>query len=271
MKHLCFLFVFFIVNLQYLLFAQNTPQRIVSLGPAVSRQLSLLGVEDKIVGVTRYCKIPKEIIGTVIKAHIEKIVMLRPHLVIATPLTNPKDIQKLKALGINVIIFEEAKSFLELCEQFLKMARIVEREEFAKEILEIAKKRISSIQKKLKDLSRPTVIVQIGARPLWVATRDSFINDFIELAGGVNIGPPGRSGLVSREYVVRGSPHVIIIVAMGFKGEEEKRRWKRFKTIEAVKNKRIYIVDPYELCSPTPASFPQTVEEISKLLHPDRK
>ncbi len=266
----CLSIIFFIPFINSNLSAQNTnPQRIVSLGPAITRQLSLLGVEDRIIGVTTYCEIEgKEIIGTITDANVEKILMLKPDIVFATKLTNIKTVQRLKNLGINVVAFDEVKSFQQLCEQFLQLARLVGKKEIGSEIIWKAKEKVSEISRKNKDLPKKKAIVQIGANPLWVATRNSLINDFIELAGGINTGPAGENGLVSREYVVRKNPDVIIIIEMGILGEEEEADWMKLETINAVKQKKIYMFDSYDICSPTPVSFVETLEELSQVLYP---
>lgn len=256
------------------LFAQSTaPERIISLGPAITRQLSALGVDERIVGVTTYCNLPnlkdRQRIGTLLEADVEKIITLRPDIVIATSLTNPKTIQKLRNLKINVIILEDSENFYQLSQQFLKLSRIVDREQIAKRIINTAKEKVALIQQKVKNLHKVRVIVQVGANPLWVATKNSLINDFIELAGGTNVGPTGTIGLISREYMVKNNPEVIIITTMGIEGEREKEIWKRFPTIDAVKNGNIHLIDPYKIGSPTPVSFPETLEEIAKLLHPE--
>jgi iron complex transport system substrate-binding protein len=56
---------------------------------------------------------------------------------------------------------------------------------------------------------------------------------------------------------------------MGIMAEEEKKNWERYRTINAVKNGRIYIIDSYKLCSPTPVSFVSTLEELVKIIHPE--
>jgi len=252
---------------------QNYPQRIISLAPSITEELYLLGVENKIVGVTTYCQKPPqaqeiEKIGTVIEVNLEKVISLQPDLVLATSLTNPKAKEKLKNLGIKVITFPSAKNFREICEQFLELGKIVGREKEAEEIVYRAKKTVSSVKQKVKELPKPKVLVQVGAKPLWVAPKDSFVNDFIEIAGGINVGPSGKNGLYSREEVLKRNPDVIIITTMGIVGKEEKKVWQRYKTISAVRNNRIYIVDSDKLCSPTPVSFVETLEEMVNILHP---
>jgi len=58
---------------------------------------------------------------------------------------------------------------------------------------------------------------------------------------------------------------------MGIMGENEKKLWQRYKPINAVKNNKIYIIDSYKLCSPTPVSFVQTLKELVGILHLDLK
>ncbi len=249
------------------------PQRIVSLGPSLTEELYLLGVEDKIVGVTIYCNRPKEAqdkekVGTAIKVDVEKIISLRPDMVLATPLSDHIQMEKIKSLGIKVVTFPSCRSFSEICKQFLELGKIVGKEQKAKEIIGAAKDKVELVNKKVKDLSRPKVFVQIGAKPLYTVTEDSFIQDLITLAGGINIAHRAKIGFYSREEVIRQNPDVIIIVTMGIVGEQEKKAWERFNTLKAVKDKRIYIIDSYKMCSPTPLAFAEALEEITRFLHP---
>jgi len=274
-RKICFLFTVFCCSILCISShgQDKFPQRIISLGPSITEELYLLGVENKIVGVTTYCQRPPqaqeiEKIGTVIEVNLEKVISLQPNLVLATSLTNPKAKEKLKNLGIKVITFPSAKNFREICEQFLELGKIVGREKEAEEIVYRAKKTVSSVKQKVKELPKPKVLVQVGAKPLWVAPKDSFVNDFIEIAGGINVGPSGKNGLYSREKVLKQNPDVIIITTMGIAGEEEKKIWQKYKTLNAVRNNRIYIIDSYRLCSPTPVTFVETLKEIVKILHP---
>jgi len=249
------------------------PQRIISLGPAITEELYILGAEDRLIGCTVYCQRPpeaknKEKVGTAIEVNLEKIVSLRPDLVLATSLTDPDAKEKLKNLGIKTVTFPAAKDFNEICGQFQELGRIVGREKQAAEVAALARKRVDSLGKRIKGLKRPKVFIQVGAKPLVTATGDSFINDSIELAGGINIAKEAGTGLYSREEVVRRNPDVMIIVTMGIAGKEEKEAWAKYKTLNAVKNGRIYVIDSYRLCSPTPVSFAETLEEIARILHP---
>lgn len=251
---------------------EDYPQRIISLSPAVTEELYILGVEDKLVGCTVYCQRPpeakeKQKVGTATVLNLEKAVSLQPDLVLASPLTDFKAIEKLKNLGIEVVDFSLAKNFNELCGQFLKLGEIVGKKKEAQEIVDIAKKRVNSLREKAKVLKKPKVFVQVGAKPLVAVSRDSFVNDFIELAGGINIVQGQSYTRYSREKVIKDNPDAIIIVTMGINGEEEKKTWQKFKTLSAVKSGKVYILGPDKITSPTPLTFADTLEEIAVFLH----
>ena len=262
----------FACNSAFVYAQENSSQRIISLGPAITEELYLLGADDKLIGCTVYCQRPPEAknktkVGTAIEVNLEKIVALKPDVVLSTSLTSPQAKEKLKSLGIKVVDFPAAKSFTEICRQFIALGIIVGKEKEANGVVNIARAKVDSIRKKAEVLPKPRVFVQIGARPLVTVTADSFINDFIEFAGGVNIAKGLKSLRYSKESVIKDNPDVIIIVTMGIGAEKEKEIWQRYKSLKAAREDRIYIVDSDSLCSPTPVSFVETLEKISQILH----
>ena len=76
----------------------STPQRIISLVPSLTETLYDLGLEDKIVGITKFCEFPvhfkstKKIIGGTKKVHFEKIRLLQPDFIIANKEENTEEI-----------------------------------------------------------------------------------------------------------------------------------------------------------------------------------
>jgi len=233
---------------------------IVSLSPVITEGLYLLGMGDNIIGVTIYCQNPpqaryKQKVGAVVDVNVEKIVSLKPDIVFAMSHTNSKDIKKLRDTGINVITFDIPKTFQRLCEIFLALGKTVGKEKEATHIVNASTKKVSDIRKKTSRLEKQKVFIQIGAKPLFAATDDSFVNDYIEFSGGINIFKDAGSGLISREEVLKKNPDIILIATMGIAGEDEQKTWHKYNMINAVRNKKIYLVDPYRICSPTPVSF----------------
>jgi iron complex transport system substrate-binding protein len=250
------------------------PRRIVSLGPTITEKLFLLGVEDRIIAVTTYCQRPpraqdKKKVGNVTHINIEEVFRLHPDLVVGTALTDRRAVEQLKRLGLKTVVFNDPKSFVEMKSQFLELGRILGRDKEAAKIVGQSEKRITIIRERVSNLNKPSVFVQVGTRPLFAATGTSFINDFVLFAGGTNIAADAKSGFYNREEVLRKNPDVIIIVTMGIAAEEEKRIWLRFVGLRAARTGRIYLMDPYKVCSPTPVTFVEALEDFATAIHPD--
>lgn len=250
------------------------PVRIVSLAPAITQKLYLLGVDDRLVANTIYCNTPEDAkgkakIGNVTQVDVELIVSHRPDLVIASNLTRPEQVEKLTNLGIRVVRRPNPETFDELCESFVELGKIVGEEEKAAVIAAKARADVDALRKLVSELPRKSVFVQLGAKPLFAATQDSFVNDYIEFAGGSNIVAQGAEGIYSREKVVMQDPEVIIVTTMGLVGVEEKKEWDKYTTITAVKNDAVYVIDSYRICSPTPTIFVEALRDVIKILHPE--
>lgn len=252
----------------------SCPHRIISLGPTVTEKLYIMGAQDDIVGVTTYCCRParaalKEKVGNVTYVNVEKIIRLKPDLVLATALTDAHVIKTLRQIGIRTEILHEPTSFKELNEQFVSLGRMLGREQEALKIVARAEEQVRAISHRVANQRKIKVFCQIGAHPLFAAVGDTLLNDFIERANGVNIAKAAKIGFYNREEVIRQDPDVIIIVTMGMAAENERRAWQRFKSIKAVRNGRVFIMDAYRTCSPTPLTFADALAEIAGLLHPE--
>jgi iron complex transport system substrate-binding protein len=250
------------------------PRRIISLGPTITEKLYLLGVEERIVGVTMYCSRPsraalKEKIGNVTHASVEKIILLKPDLVLATALTDGRLVEKLRRVKIRTEVIPEPKSFEELKEQFITLGRMVGREGEARRINALADLKVQAIADGIVGQAKTTVLCQIGTQPLFVAVGNTLLNDFIERAEGINVAKTAKIGFYNREEVVRRNPDVIVIVTMGLAAERERRAWQRFKSISAVRHGRIFIMEAYRTCSPTPLTFAEALAEFAAALHPE--
>ena len=269
-----FITIILMFSCTILLQAQKA-NRIVSLGPTLTEQIFLLGAGDKVVGDTTYCIRPeaaknKPKVGNVVDINVEKIVSLKPDVILATSLTNAKQLETLNQLGLKekIIKFSEPLSYEEICKQFLKLGKIVGKEQEAIKIIKKSQYEVSAIIKKTDKLPKQTVFAEIGTNPLFAATGNTFIGNLIKFAGGTNIAENAPQGIYSREKVIEDKPDVIIISSMGTENSETgKQEWEKFKTIPAVKNNRIYLINSYDLCSPNPATFPGLLEKISKMIH----
>ena len=257
--------------------AAPAPERIISLGQTITERIYLLEADKNLIADTVYCVEPedakyKEKVGTLLQANLEKIVALKPDLVIASNLARPKQLRKLKNLGIRVVQLSYPKNFSEMCRQFLDLGVLLGKERKAEEIIDNTKKEVAAIRLRTGNLPRKRVFIQLGIKPLHAVTRESFLNDYIEFAGGENIALNEGRGAYSREKVLKGNPEVIIISTMGSSkgetGKNEKESWMKYGSIAAVKSRNVYVVNPDKICSPTPITFVEALTEIAEMIHP---
>ena len=108
------------------------PQRIVSLSPNLTEILFAIGVaRERIVGVTRFCDYPPQVegldrIGGIVDPSVEKIVSLRPDLVLATRGNPSAVLERLRAAGLRVYAFESQGGLDLLLATMRTMSRIVD-------------------------------------------------------------------------------------------------------------------------------------------------
>jgi len=250
-------------------------QRIISLSPALTKQLYLLEAGASVVGITSYCPQPEnappvERVGSVVDPSLERILQLKPDLVVSTPLASRKRMSSLESLGIKVVEFPPALSFSHIGEQFLQLGALAGKRELAQRIIREARAQAQAVAAATADRQpKPRVFIQIGVKPLATAGPDSFINDLIEMAGGVNIVADSTFRVYSREAVLAANPDCILIATMGLGGESEIAQWKRYEILSAAARDRIFMVDADRICSPTPLDFVQTLREVTAMLYPD--
>lgn len=259
---------------------KKVPMRIVSLAPSITEGLFMLGVGSRIVGVTVYCQRPEEAktktkIGTILKPDIEKIVSLKPDIVFATQEGNRKEIiEKIQSAGLNVFTFGKDESLNDIWDNFLLLGKIVGKQEKAVQILTDMDKRMAAVQARIECESSVTAFCELASEPLITAAKGSFVDELITMAGAVNIAHDEdvRYPNYSIEQVVMMDPDVIIIADMN--RQMDKRinsalnKWSVFVQMKAVARNRIFLVDPYIICSPNPVALTEGFEEIAKMIHP---
>ena len=175
--------------------------------------------------------------------------------------------QKLESLGIKVFEFSQVADFPQISKQCLELGRLVGKEKEAYKIVSKAEMEVARIQEEAAFFKPQKVFIQVGARPLFTMNKDFFIHDLVVRAGGINIGENSSNGIFSREKVVEANPDLIIITTMGIVGRDEQKVWEKFKTINAVINKKIFIMDSDLVCSPTPDNFVRALRDIVKFMY----
>lgn len=249
-------------------------QRIVSLAPSLTKNIVLLNKDVNLVGRTSFCKVPGEddvpVVASAVDVNLEKVYSLKPDLVLVSSLTHPETIEHLKKLDIKVKSFPYPESYEDLCDQFIEIGTLMNKEEHARQIVTRAKQRLDSLTQSIPQVPSPDIFMEIGANPLYAAIPNTFMHDYIVYTNGKNIAHDFTKGSITRETVLVRDPDVIFIVTMGVVGEEEKKTWSGYPNLSATQNDQIHIINADKSCSPTPVTFVEVVDEMIQLMYANK-
>lgn len=246
-------------------------RRVVSLAASITKNIYLLGAGERLVGCTRYCATdPADSVAVVadaVSVNMERVVLLRPDIVLLSGLTHPRIVEGLERAGLKTRRLDQPRDFDEICSQLELLGEITGNPERARHINKECRERLDIVARRATEREeRPRVFFQIGADPLFTALPNTFMDDYITRAGGVNIAANLDNGIVSREFVLLAAPDAILITAMGIAGDEQVERWNKSAALPAVRSRRVFTIND-SLCSPTPVTFAGGVEEIFRLIH----
>ncbi len=254
------------------------PKRIVSLAPNITEILFGLGLDKEVVGVSIHCNFPEKAkskvrVGSYINLDYEKIIFLKPDLIIATGAGNTRDmVERLESFGFPTYVIYP-KSFNGILKSIHHLGQVVDREKEALGLIERMRQRKQRVVDEVKGLPRPRVFLQIGDAPIVSVGKGSFAHDLIILAGGENIAgnDNGAYPRLGMEEILRRAPEVILISSMNPKGDYSRviQEWSRWRMIPAVKNGRIHLIDSDLIDRPSPRII-DGLEEMARLLHPEK-
>lgn len=234
------------------------PKRMVSLAPNLTEIIFAVDAQDQLVGVTDYCTFPEEAltkqkVGNIINPNLEAIVSLKPDLVFANADGNPKPtVDKLQSYNIPVFVFN-VNHYSEVLGCIKKIGQITGHSSKSDSIVND----MSNFSKMLTPVkNKPKIFMILNRNPIITASGGSFLNDLFELAGGQNaVGQMSeRYPTINREALIQMNPDVILIPEKDIQQlpDSEYGYFKNLTTINAVKNKKIYYINPDLLLKPGP-------------------
>jgi iron complex transport system substrate-binding protein len=256
----------------------KVPQRIVSHVPSITETLFVLGLGDRVVGVSDYCDYPEEAklkpsIGNYFNPSLEPIVALEPDLVLTDG--HSESIKGLEPLGITFFIIDP-KDIDGILEDIELLGRITGVQKKAGSLVSEMSSRFAQIASQVEGAPRVRVFYIIDATDLnnpWTAGPGSFVDALITMAGGENIAAEAQGAWVqfSIEQLVSSDPDVIILPSKhgtAFTPPEVLREHPIWREITAVKQGRIFTIDD-DLVSRYGPRIVQGLEEIAKIIHPE--
>jgi iron complex transport system substrate-binding protein len=248
----CLIFLFaYSIPFHPLVYA-DPPKRIISLSPGTTELLFALGLGDNIAGVTLFCdhpamakKIPK--IGGMSNPSLERVVSLKPDIVVMTTDGNPKEFEeRLRSLKIKTYVFN-ARRLAEFPQAVREMGVALGVKQNAAAFAGTIEAALRSRErdKSVPASRRSKVLFIVWPEPLIVAGPGTAVDDAITLLGHENIASQVKVAYpkYSLEEIIHQSPDVIFI-GKGHTNihEVSATLLKRIKSVPAVRNNKVFYV-----------------------------
>ncbi len=198
--------------------AINKPvNTIITLSPHATELVYSAGAGEKIIATVDYSDFPEQAkriprIGNAYSINIEKIISLRPDIIIAwSEGNNLKEISKLQDLGIK-FYFSKVKNFKSISEDIKNIGRIAGTKKVSENTAEEFNRKIKSLRITYSNKKKVSVFYQLWHNPLMTINKTHFIHHSIILCGGINIfaNSPVQVPLVNVESVINAKPDILI-------------------------------------------------------------
>jgi ABC-type Fe3+-hydroxamate transport system substrate-binding protein len=174
-------------------FLEDTPQRIVSLVPSQTELLFDLGLNESVVGLTRFCAHPapkvkgKTVIGGTKDPDLDAIRKLQPDLIIGNKEENRRE--DIEALQKEFPVWmSDIDTLQDATAMITEVGRMVGKETSALWIANLIETRFDDLAREFSSAGPPQrVVYLIWRKPWMVVGSGTFIHTMLQLAGFTNI------------------------------------------------------------------------------------
>lgn len=258
----------------------DEPRRIVTLAPSVTETVYALGLGERVVGVTQYCRYPREVldkpkVAGFSEVNYEAVLRQRPDLVLL-PLDKAANKTSLERLGLTVMTVD-TRSLSGLLEAVRQLGLATGHSRQALNVSTRLEEGIDLARRRAAGRPRPRVLFSVmhSYEGLGYITeinavgRDGFFSELIEIAGGENV-YQGRLPFprLAREAVIFLNPDIIVDIIPHTEDLEAVRRdWLSLESVAAVKNGRLFFLTDEADTVPGPRIY-KTLAKLSRAFHP---
>jgi len=236
---------------------RDPPLRIVSLTPGATEMLFAAGAGTQVIATVEYSDEPPAArrlarIGDVAAVDMERLVSLRPDVVVAWPAGgNPA--QREKIARLNIPVYEQ--QVVRLTDLPVSVRRLGALAGTGA----AAERAAHDIEARLAALTRtygaggagkpPTVLLQVWNRPVYTVGGQHLMSDALSICGARNLFAdlPEAGPVVDTEAVIARDPDIIIAAAPPGEGAAWLADWKRFATLAAVRSGRLVVFEDQAL------------------------
>lgn len=261
-------------------------QRIISFAPAITETLFALGLGDKVIAVSNFCRYPPEVqalpkAGGFLDPNLEAIVRLKPDCVIAYA-NHTSVLEHLERLKIPALV-ASGDNLPEILQTICLLGETFNRQQQAEKMVADMTNRLRQLRSALPpEHPVPAVMVivwrergQGTLKNITVAGNDQFYSEMVAIAGGKIL--PDNSKLeyptIGAEGILHLNPDLIIEIAPELREKSETmleqtvHDWHLLPELKAVKKQQIFLITDDYAAIPGPRSI-LLAEKIAAILAP---
>lgn len=254
---------------------------IVVLAPSALDIIDALGAMELVVEVDSWSVSEHDPLaegfegaGDAFGPNVERIAELDPDILIA-PTGGPEDdFGKISELGIEIYRVINVEGIEGVYDEIANISKIIGLGDKGEELVNELRKQVDEIYNQVKDLSdeqQPRVFLEINSEPLMSIGYDTYTNDLIEKAGGINIvAEDNLTGWpeYSVERLIEKNPDIIIAPVSIAADPSIITGDQRFASIDAVTNGRVYIIPDDSIYQPN-QNLIKGLQMLAKAIHPE--
>jgi len=247
--------------------------RAVCFSPAITAMLFEMGLEDHIVGVTTYCTVPEgldiPVVGSQLNIRAEPIAAVDPDVLLTQ--TVPRRFETVRKLKPNITIeYVRIETLGDIAATMERIAAVLDRPEKGIAARRRFEAKLAEVRRRVAGLAPRRALFVMGHRDPSVAGRDTFMNEMIEVAGGVNAAAAKYEGWksVGVESILKLAPEVIVCQSGAAAADEARRYWAELAR-SAGRNVRVHVVTDKRWTIPTGRMADPLADRMADIIHPD--
>jgi len=258
------------------------PTRIISLVPAATEMLFVVGAGSRVIAVSSFDHYPRAVeklprVGALLDPDIERIISMRPDLVVVFE-GQVELREKLSQAGIPLFTYPRP-TVANMLQSLRSLGRRTGFAERANREASGIERQLDEVRERVRRLPAPRTMLVIGREPgtlrnIFVSGGYGFLSDLLGIAGGANVfGNVRRENLqVTTETILAAQPEVIVEVVAAQRWtaaeiEREEHVWDSLSSLPAVRTHRVYLLIGDEFVTPGPRVV-EAARALGDVLHP---
>lgn len=246
--------------------AEPSIKRIISLAPHATELAFAAGLGDKLVGVTDYSDYPEqaksiEKVANYQGVKLERIMALKPDLIIAWPKGNPaKEIAKLKQLGFK-FFDSQVNTLDDIATNIEALSQYADDPQQGRQAAKEFRDRLTKLKSQYSQAAPVRYFYQLSEKPIITLAQDSWPSEVFQFCGGENIFEHSATPYpqVGIEQVLVAQPDVIFTSEHALANGNMWLRWK--DQIPAVQQGHVWSLNSDWINRSTPRTL-NAIEQV---------